>query len=74
MRACAAGTASPEKDIIEMAWILVAVAGLLEVAWALGLKASAGFTRPLPSALTKRRDKPRHFRPRKDSADAEGVL
>ena len=24
--------------------------------------------------LTKRRDKPRHFRPRKDSADAEGVL
>lgn len=35
-----------------MAWLLLFVAGLLEVAWALGLKASQGFTRPLPSVLT----------------------
>ena len=35
-----------------MAWFLLFVAGLLEVAWALGLKASHGFTRPLASMLT----------------------
>ena len=35
-----------------MAWILVFVSGLLEAGWAIGLKASAGFTRPLISALT----------------------
>lgn len=35
-----------------MAWMLVVVAGLLEIGWAIGLKYSDGFTRPLPSALT----------------------
>ncbi len=34
------------------AWVLVAVAGLLETGWALGLKYSDGFTRPVPSVLT----------------------
>ena len=33
-------------------WVLVVVAGLMETGWALGLKYSEGFTRPLPSALT----------------------
>jgi quaternary ammonium compound-resistance protein SugE len=33
-------------------WVLVAVAGLLEVAWAVGLKYSQGFTRLVPSVLT----------------------
>lgn len=33
-------------------WLVLAVAGLLEVVWAIGLKASAGFSRPLPSAIT----------------------
>lgn len=33
-------------------WFLVLAAGLLETGWALGLKYSEGFTRPLPSALT----------------------
>ncbi|WP_151717407.1 DMT family transporter [Gemmobacter serpentinus] len=33
-------------------WILVILAGLLETGWALGLKYSEGFTRPIPSALT----------------------
>jgi quaternary ammonium compound-resistance protein SugE len=33
-------------------WLLVLVAGLLETAWAIGLKYSEGFTRPLPSVLT----------------------
>jgi quaternary ammonium compound-resistance protein SugE len=32
-----------------MAWVLVFVAGLLEMAWALLLKQSAGFTRPIPT-------------------------
>ncbi len=34
------------------AWIWLLVAGLLEVAWAIGLKASDGFRRPGISALT----------------------
>jgi len=35
-----------------MAWILLFVAGLLEVGWAIGLKYTQGFTRPLPTTLT----------------------
>lgn len=35
-----------------MSWILLFCAGLLEVTWAIGLKYSQGFTRPLPSVLT----------------------
>ena len=33
-------------------WLVVLLAGLLETGWALGLKYSEGFTRPLPSVLT----------------------
>ena len=35
-----------------MSWILLVLAGLLEVVWAVGLKYSEGFTRPLPSVVT----------------------
>lgn len=35
-----------------MAWTLLVFAGLLEVGWAIGLKYTEGFTRPLPTALT----------------------
>ncbi|MGE0040643.1 MAG: quaternary ammonium compound efflux SMR transporter SugE [Vicinamibacterales bacterium] len=35
-----------------MAWTLLVIAGLLEVVWAVGLKYSAGWTRPGPSAVT----------------------
>lgn len=35
-----------------MAWILLVVAGLLETGWALGLRYSEGFTKPVPSVLT----------------------
>ena len=35
-----------------MSWGIVLCAGLLEVAWAVGLKYSAGFTRPWPSLAT----------------------
>ena len=34
------------------AWLWLVVAGLLEVAWAIGLKSSDGFRRPGISALT----------------------
>jgi quaternary ammonium compound-resistance protein SugE len=34
------------------AWAYVIIAGLFEVVWAIGLKYSAGFSRPLPSAIT----------------------
>ena len=35
-----------------MPWIQLFVAGLLEVGWAVGLKYTQGFTRPLASVLT----------------------
>jgi quaternary ammonium compound-resistance protein SugE len=35
-----------------MAWTLLFLAGLAEVAWAVGLKYSEGFTRPAASAWT----------------------
>ncbi|MBX8465066.1 MULTISPECIES: quaternary ammonium compound efflux SMR transporter SugE [unclassified Deinococcus] len=35
-----------------MAWTLLFLAGLLEVGWAIGLKYTEGFTRPLPTVLT----------------------
>jgi len=35
-----------------MAWILLLVAGLFEVGWAIGLKYTEGFTRPMPTILT----------------------
>lgn len=34
-----------------MAWIQLLIAGFLEVVWASAMKQSAGFTRPLPTAL-----------------------
>ncbi len=35
-----------------MAWLVLLLAGLLEVGWAVGLKYSEGFTRLVPSLLT----------------------
>lgn len=35
-----------------MAWLILLTAGLFEVGWAVGLKYTEGFTRPLPTALT----------------------
>lgn len=34
------------------AWFYLVIAGVLETAWAVGLKYTHGFTRPVPSALT----------------------
>ncbi|MHC8365951.1 quaternary ammonium compound efflux SMR transporter SugE [Pseudomonas sp. ZT5P21] len=35
-----------------MSWIILLFAGLFEVGWAVGLKYTDGFSRPLPTALT----------------------
>lgn len=35
-----------------MKWLLLIVAGLFETGWALGLKYSQGFTKPIPSIIT----------------------
>ncbi|MEN0580026.1 quaternary ammonium compound efflux SMR transporter SugE [Phytobacter palmae] len=35
-----------------MSWIILVIAGLLEVVWAIGLKYTHGFTRLVPSVIT----------------------
>ena len=35
-----------------MSWLILFLAGLFEVGWAIGLKYTDGFTRPLPTLLT----------------------
>jgi quaternary ammonium compound-resistance protein SugE len=38
--------------ISQKAWIILFVAGLMEVGWAIGLKYTEGFTRPIATVLT----------------------
>jgi quaternary ammonium compound-resistance protein SugE len=35
-----------------MAWFILVIAGVIESAWAIGLKYTDGFTKPVPSILT----------------------
>jgi quaternary ammonium compound-resistance protein SugE len=35
-----------------MAWLILFIAGLFEIGWAVGLKFTEGFTRPIPTVLT----------------------
>jgi quaternary ammonium compound-resistance protein SugE len=35
-----------------MAWVILVIAGLFEVGWAIGLKYTEGFTRPWPTTWT----------------------
>jgi quaternary ammonium compound-resistance protein SugE len=35
-----------------LSWIILFLAGLFEIGWAIGLKYTDGFTKPLPTALT----------------------
>ncbi len=35
-----------------LAWLILVIAGLFEIGWAVGLKYTEGFTRPLPTTLT----------------------
>jgi quaternary ammonium compound-resistance protein SugE len=41
-----------EQITNSFSWILLVIAGLLEVSWAIGLKYTEGFTRLWPSAFT----------------------
>jgi quaternary ammonium compound-resistance protein SugE len=34
------------------AWVMLGLAGLFEIVWAVGLKYADGFTKPVPSAIT----------------------
>ncbi|ABP81120.1 SugE protein [Stutzerimonas stutzeri A1501] len=52
VESCGDGPAVAGVIVMHSAWIMLIIAGLLEVGWAIGLKASEGFTRPLPSVLT----------------------
>jgi quaternary ammonium compound-resistance protein SugE len=46
------GTTPARVLEVSMSWIILFFAGLFEVAWAVGLKYTEGFTRPLPTLLT----------------------
>ena len=46
------GAAPRGAGIVTMAWIVLVVAGLFEVCWAIGLKYTDGFTRLWPSIGT----------------------
>jgi quaternary ammonium compound-resistance protein SugE len=35
-----------------MAWLILIAAGLLEIVWAVGLKYTHGFSRPMPTVVT----------------------
>jgi quaternary ammonium compound-resistance protein SugE len=43
-------TSSP--GVTRMAWVYLIFAGLFEIGWAIGLKYSESFTRPLPTLMT----------------------
>ena len=48
--------ARPQREAIlgamNRAWAILIVAGVLETVWAVGLKYTQGFTRPVPSLIT----------------------
>lgn len=46
------GTASPNTEVFLMVWLVLVLAGLLEVGWAIGLKYTEGFTRLWPTVGT----------------------
>ncbi|MEW9897133.1 multidrug efflux SMR transporter [Chitinivorax sp. PXF-14] len=37
---------------VSLSWLMLIVAGLLEIGWAVGLKYTDGLSRPLPTVLT----------------------
>ena len=44
--------ATAADSVPRMAWLLLVLAGLFEVVWAIGLRYTQGWTRPWPSLLT----------------------
>src|SRR3546814_19201758 len=52
---CRAGRCVQQVSITEeaiLAWVLLAIAGLLAVVWAFAMKQYYGFTKPTPTVLT----------------------
>ncbi len=47
-----AGTTLPETEWTPMAWVILVLAGLFEIGWAVGLKYTEGFTRLWPTIGT----------------------
>jgi len=39
-------------SVTTLAWVYLVIAGLLEALWAMGLKFSEGFTKPIPTIVT----------------------
>ncbi len=39
-------------SVTTVAWIYLIIAGILEAFWAIGLKFSEGFTKPIPTTIT----------------------
>lgn len=37
---------------VTVSWIVLVIAGLLEICWAIGLKYTEGFTKPVPTIFT----------------------
>jgi quaternary ammonium compound-resistance protein SugE len=46
------GRAARYIGAVQRAWVLLIIAGVLETVWAVGLKYSHGFSRPLPTVIT----------------------
>ena len=49
---CSEKGRQPGDSPVNMAWVYLVIAGLLETGWAIGLKYTDGFRRPVPSILT----------------------
>lgn len=37
---------------ITLSWVVLVIAGILEICWAIGLKYTEGFTKPIPTIFT----------------------
>jgi quaternary ammonium compound-resistance protein SugE len=52
MQADCAMNQLPQYRSVTMAWLILIAAGILETGWAIGLKYTDGFRKPIPSVLT----------------------
>ena len=39
-------------EVVQMAWIILILAGIFEIIWAYSMKLSEGFTKPIPTLIT----------------------
>jgi quaternary ammonium compound-resistance protein SugE len=45
-------TGRPALQELSMSWVFLFIAGVFEIGWAVGLKYTEGFSKPLPTVLT----------------------